>query len=489
MMSEILNMTARDIVKNVREKKLSQKDVAVAYLKRIEAEDRKWNAFVRTNEQLVDLAQERDAQGKLSGDLCGLPLGIKDLFCTHGMETTASSKILQGFIPPYTATCVSRLQEQGAFVLGKLNMDEFAMGSSNEMSIHGVCRNPWDKDRVPGGSSGGSAAAVAARMAPVALGSDTGGSIRQPSHFCGLAGIKPTYGSVSRFGMVAFASSLDQAGPMAHNIGDCGLVLDGMIGEDSRDLTTVQRRVGRLNDLSPTSLKGVRFGRPKEYFSDEVSEETRNAINALVAKLQKEGAEIVDVSLPHTEYAVPVYYMVAASEASSNLSRYDGVRYGFRKSISDVAEGDPSLESMYQETRSSGFGDEVQRRILLGTYALSSGYYDAFYQKACQVRRLISLDFQNGFKNCDYILSPVAVTTAFKIGEKIDDPVAMYFNDIFTTPSSLAGLPGMSLPIGLDSKGLPIGAQLVGPAFCEEKMISHGMAIENLVEFQGAPHV
>lgn len=485
---EIHKMDATDVINGIKEKNFSALEVTNHYLSRIEKFNSKLNAFTRLNTEAISLAKKVDEQlskGEDPGPLAGLPVGIKDLFCTQGIETNACSKILSGFVPPYTATCVRRLEKSGAIVLGKTNMDEFAMGSSNETSFSGKCYNPWNTDYVPGGSSGGSASAVAARLAPIALGSDTGGSIRQPCSFTGLVGIKPTYGRISRFGMIAFASSLDQAGPMGLSVRDCALFLEKMSGHDEWDSTTSQRKVPAFSKLKPLSLKGIKIGLAKEYMSDDTHPDVKISFEKTISNLKAEGAQIVEVTLPHTKYAVPVYYLVATSEASSNLSRYDGVKFGYRSN--DVPSESMDLDTLYLKTRSEGFGEEVKRRIILGTYALSSGYYDAYYKKACQVRRLILNDFNKAFVDCDLILSPVSTTPAFKSGERISDPVKMYLNDVYTTPASLAGLPAMSLPMGISKEGLPIGLQILAPHFSEEKMISAALTIESFFNNKGIP--
>ena len=486
---DILDLNLTQLLQNLKTSKISVEEVTRYYLDRIDKLNDKLNAVVSINEKAIDRARSLDQEKDKSALLFGLPVGIKDLFCYKGMKTTAASKILHNFVPPYSATCVKALEESGALILAKTNMDEFAMGSSNESSLFGSCKNPWDLERVPGGSSGGSAAAVSSQLVPVALGSDTGGSIRQPSHFCGITGIKPTYGSISRYGMVAFASSLDQAGPMGQSVEDCALLLETMIAQDALDSTSVARKVGSLVDLEKDSLKGRKIGLPKEFFQFEMSEDVRKLFDQSLENLKKEGVEIVEVSLPHMDQAVPVYYLVATSEASSNLSRYDGIRYGLRESKDDDGKPINDLESLYAQTRSKGFGEEVQRRILLGTFALSSGYYDAFYEKACRVRRLIANDFIEAFKQCDFILSPVSTSTAFKIGEKIDDPVSMYTNDVLTTPASLAGLPSMSLPLGLGDQNLPVGLQITAPPWREDKMISFAKTVEDIASFKERPDV
>lgn len=481
-----LNFSIREIAQSIRTKKISAKETTQFFLNRMEKLNPQWNAYVAVNQNALQSAERIDkriAQGEDVGFLAGVPLAIKDLFCTKDLATTACSKILKNFIPPYTATCVSRLEEQGAVLLGKTNMDEFAMGSSNETSCFGTVHNPWNSACVAGGSSGGSAAAVAGGLAPGALGSDTGGSIRQPSAYCGLVGVKPTYGRISRYGMIAFASSLDQAGPMARFVDDNILLLDAMCGQDPKDSTTSPQPWESLRDqkIKSTSFK---VGLPKEYFEYSVEDSVKNAFLKTVENLKKAGVEFVDVSLPNTSAAVPVYYMIATSEASSNLSRYDGIRYGFRASSPQGDWG--NLDELYSETRGQGFGHEVKRRILLGTFALSSGYYDAYYLKASQVRRMIQNDFINAFKSCDLILSPVTTSPAFKIGSRIKDPVQMYLNDIFTTSINLAGLPAMTIPTELNSEGLPLGVQVVAPAFAEKSMLALALAIEEMSSLQGA---
>jgi aspartyl-tRNA(Asn)/glutamyl-tRNA(Gln) amidotransferase subunit A len=403
-------------------------------------------------------------------------MGIKDMLCTQGVQTTAGSKILGGFVPPYSATVVERLEKAGAISLGKTNLDEFAMGSSSETSHYGVSRNPWNLDCVPGGSSGGSAAAVAAGMCAASIGTDTGGSIRQPANFCGVVGVKPTYGRVSRFGIVAFASSLDQAGPMTRSVEDAALILEVICGKDAKDATTSTKPVPEFSKHLNKSLKGIKIGLPREYFSDKVSADTQAAVDRTIQAAKAEGAEVVEVSIPLSEYGVPVYYLIATSEASSNLARYDGVRFGYRADF----QSDPAkdTEDFYSRTRGEGFGPEVKRRIVLGTYALSSGYYDAYYIKACQVRRLLREQFLAAFQKCDVMLSPVTTHPAFKVGERLQDPLQMYLNDIFTISTNLAGIPGMSLPAGFSREGLPIGVQLSAAHFQEQKMLNVAYALE-----------
>lgn len=465
----------------LRGKKVSSVELTRAVLDRVAALDEKVGAYITvTGEQALEQAATADraiAAGEMT-PLTGIPLGIKDLMCTRDIPTTCASKILENFVPPYNATVVEKLTRAGAVTVGKLNMDEFAMGSSNEHSAFQVTHNPWDLDRVPGGSSGGSAAAVAADLCLGALGSDTGGSIRQPASHCGVVGIKPTYGRVSRFGLVAFASSLDQIGPLAKDTHDCAILMNAVSGYDPQDSTSVPRDVPDYTGALKKGLKGTRAGIPREYTDKEgLDPEVSAAVKAAIAKLQELGVECVEVSLPHTEHCVAVYYVIAPCEASSNLARYDGVKYGYRDKTAD------SLIPMYRSTRSAGFGDEVQRRIIIGTYCLSAGYYDAYYGKASQVRTLITRDFQNAFKTCDVILSPVAPEPAFKIGENTDDPLKMYLSDIFTLSANLAGIPGLSVPCGFSKTGLPIGLQILGPHFAEETLLKVAYNFEQATEF------
>lgn len=472
----VLKLNAVEIADSVRKKELTAEQVISAHLQQVEAHNSSLNCFVTVNQAAIEKAREIDlkiAQGKEAGPLAGVPVAMKDLLCTKGLKTTASSKILGGFIPPYSATVVERLESAGAVIIGKTSLDEFGMGSSNENAASGPVRNPWNKDYVPGGSSGGTAAAVASHMSPVGIGTDTGGSIRQPAHFCNLYGLKPTYGRVSRYGIIAFASSLDQAGPMTRSTKDCAAVLEVISGRCRHDSTTATVPVPRYTASLNGSVQGLRIGLPRQYFAEgidrDVEARTRDAIEALKAA----GASVVEVDLKLVKHAVPVYYLVATSEASSNLARYDGIRYGHRtsKAVQD-------LDELYSRSRGEGFGPEVKRRIMLGTYALSSGYYDAYYKKASQVRRLIHDEFQDAFKTCDVILSPVATTPAFKLGERIGDQLAMYLNDIFTTSTNLAGLPGMSVPVGFSGQGLPIGVQIVARHFDESTLLNVSLALE-----------
>lgn len=465
---------------------LSSVELTRAVLARIEAVEPKVDAYLTvTAEIALEMAAAADARlarGE-GAPLTGIPLGIKDLICTAGIPTTCASRILENFIPPYDATVIQRLKAQDAVLVGKLNMDEFAMGSTTEHSAFKVTHNPWDTDRFPGGSSGGSAAAVAAQTCLASLGSDTGGSIRQPASHCGVVGLKPSYGRVSRFGLVAFASSLDQIGPLAKDVTDCAILFQAIAGYDPSDSTSVNRPVPDCLAGLDTGgdLKGLRVGLPVEYHQvDGLDPDVAAATKAAAEKLTDLGATCVEVSLPHTPHAVAAYYVIAPSEASSNLARYDGVKYGFRD------KEKASLIEMYRGTRSAGFGAEVQRRIILGTYSLSSGYYDAYYGKASQVRTLIRRDFETAFEGCDVLLAPVAPTPAGRIGETVDDPLAMYLSDIFTLSANLAGIPGISVPCGLSRKGLPIGLQLMAAPFEEARLLNVARAYEAATEHHKA---
>jgi len=462
----LLNATLLELAGALEAKKVSSVELTRAFLARIQRLNGELNAFITVDPErsLADArrADERRARGE-KGALLGIPVGFKDIYCTKGQRTTCGSRMLENFASPYDAHVVEQFELAGAVSLGKTNMDEFAMGSSNESSHFGPVRNPWDKRRVPGGSSGGSAAAVAARMAPGALGTDTGGSTRQPAAFSGVCGLRPTYGLVSRYGLVAFASSLDQAGPIAKTAADLAVLLEGMAGFDERDSTSVQREKGKYS--LPVELKGLRIGLPKEYFTEGLQPGVRAAVDAAVAWFKSQGAKLVELELPHTKVGVAAYYVIAPAEASSNLSRFDGVRYGHRaKEYNDLVD-------MYCRTRAEGFGAEVKRRILVGTYVLSHGYYDAYYLHAQKVRRLIAQDFTRAFEKCDLILGPTAPTTAYELGAKTEDPVQMYLGDIFTIPAPLAGLPALSIPCGFDGKGLPVGLQLTGPHFGEARLL------------------
>ena len=457
-------------------------EVAEALIARVSAA-KALNAFIlETPEKAIEAAQAVDADraaGKPLGKMAGVPIGMKDLFCTEGVQTTAASHILEGFVPTYESTVSANLWKAGAGMLGKLNMDQFAMGSSNETSYFGNVVSPWRRNDggkaalAPGGSSGGSSSAIAARLCPAATGTDTGGSIRQPAAFVGISGIKPTYGRCSRWGVVAFASSLDQAGPMARDVRDCAIMLEAMAGFDPKDSTSLDLPVPTWEAGLNSDLKGKRIGIPKEYRLDGIDEDIAKMWDNGIAWLKDAGAEIVDISLPHTKYALPAYYIIAPAEASSNLARYDGVRFGLR----DLPEG-AGLQDMYAATRAAGFGEEVRRRIMIGTYVLSAGFYDAYYTQAQKIRALIARDFDNAWASCDLILAPTAPSAAFGLGEKNADPLSMYLNDVFAVPASLAGLPAMSVPGGLSKEGLPMGLQIIGKALDEQAVLNAGLAIE-----------
>ncbi|HEX9812491.1 MAG TPA: Asp-tRNA(Asn)/Glu-tRNA(Gln) amidotransferase subunit GatA [Burkholderiales bacterium] len=464
----MIEQTVAELGRALRSRKVSSVELTRAFLDRINRY-RDLNAFITVDPER-SLAQARTADARLaqgSGDaLTGVPIAQKDIFCADGWLTTCGSKILSNFIAPYDATVIEKLNAAGAVILGKTNMDEFAMGSSNETSFYGPVKNPWNKDTVPGGSSGGSVAAVAARLAPAATGTDTGGSIRQPASLTSLTGLKPSYGRVSRYGMIAFASSLDQGGPIARTAEDAALLLNAMAGFDPRDSTSLDRPVPDYTATLANDIRGLRIGLPREYFGEGLSAEVARAVEAAVAEFKKLGAEAIDVELPNSKLAVPCYYVLAPAEASSNLARFDGVRYGYRAPQYD------DLIDMYGKTRAEGFGAEVKRRIMIGTYALSAGYYDAYYLKAQKLRRLIADDFTRAFERCDVIMGPASPTTAFKLGAKTDDPVAMYLSDIYTISVNLAGLPGMSIPAGFDGQGLPIGLQIIGKYFDEARLLN-----------------
>ena len=486
---ELHHMGVAELAAAIADKKTSSVEAAQSLLERAK-QQQNLGAYLAFNEDLT-LAQARAADARVAagerGPLLGVPLAHKDIFVTRGFPTTAGSKMLAGYQSPFDATVVTNLAAAGAVTLGKLNCDEFAMGGSNENSAFGVARNPWDTDRVPGGSSGGSAVAVAARLAPAATGTDTGGSIRQPASFTGITGIKPTYGRCSRYGMVAFASSLDQAGPMARSAADCATLLSVMAGPDiDRDSTSLDhpaedysRLLGQPREGASAAqpLKGLRIGLPKEFFGEGCAPDVLAAVRAALSEYEKLGVTLVDISLPRTELSIPVYYIIAPAEASSNLSRFDGVKFGHRAAKFD------DLNDMYRKSRSEGFGPEVQRRIMIGTYVLSHGYYDAYYLKAQQIRRLIAQDFQQAFTHCDVIAGPVAPTVAWKIGEKSDDPVANYLADIFTLPGSLAGLPGMSVPAGFGAGHLPVGLQLIGNYFKEGELLQTAHAFQQATDW------
>ncbi len=462
--------------KAVRDKKISSRELTRALLSRIERINPKINAYVTVlPEAAMREAEARDeeiARGIVRGPLHGVPVAIKDIFCTKGIRTTCASRILKDFDPPYDATVVERIRAAGAVLLGKQNMDEFAMGSSTETSCFGPVLNPWATDRIPGGSSGGTAAAVAAGTCFAGVGTDTGGSIRQPASLCGVVGMKPTYGRVSRYGMIAFASSLDQGGPIARTVPDAAVVLAAIAGYDRRDSTSVDIPVPDYVAATGRGVKGMRVGLPREYFTEGQDASVKAAVEKALTSLISLGAEGVEISLPHTGYALSTYYIIAPAEASSNLARYDGVRYGYR------AAGAKGLIEMMSRTRAEGFGEEVKRRVMIGTYALSAGYYDAYYGKAQKVRTLLRRDFNEAFARVDVILTPTAPTPAFRLGEKVDDPLTMYLSDIYTIPANLAGIPGISVPCGMSPDGLPIGAQLLGKHFDEESLLAAAAAIE-----------
>ena len=475
-MSDITKKTLSELVKNIKEKKLSSEEVTNSYIDRSK-KSKDLNAYITENfSQAIDEAKKFDRKPNFDLKLPGIPIAVKDLFCTKNVKTTAGSKILNNFIPTYESTVTQNIWNEGAILLGKLNCDEFAMGSSNETSFFGNVQSPIDKNLVPGGSSGGSASAVAGQLTPITIGTDTGGSIRQPASFTGTVGLKPTYGSCSRYGIVAFASSLDQAGPMSQDVSDCALLLEVMSSYDSKDSTSIDFKRNHYSKELTKNIKGKKIGIPKEYRVDGMPKEIEELWKKGIDYAKDCGAEIIDISLPHTSYALPTYYIVAPAEASSNLARYDGVKYGFR------AKGE-NLIDMYEKTRSEGFGTEVQRRIMIGTYVLSSGYYDAYYLKAQKVRKLIKNDFDEVFKKVDAILTPSTPSSAFKIGEKKDDPVSMYLNDIFTVPVNLAGLPGISIPAGHDIKGYPLGLQIIGKAFDEQNILNIAYAMEDKINF------
>ncbi len=461
-------------------KELTAVELTGRFLERIAALDGSLHCYLSVTGEEA-LAQARVADERLAagaaGPLTGIPLAIKDVIVTKGLRTTCASRSLENFIPPYDATVMQKLRQAGAVILGKVNMDEFAMGSSTENSAFGVTRNPWNLECIPGGSSGGSAAAVAADLCTASLGSDTGGSIRQPASHCGVVGLKPTYGRVSRFGLVAYASSLDQIGPLTKDVTDCALLLQAIAGHDPQDSTSAPVPVPDYVAALGQDIKGLKIGVPQEYFGAGLDPQVEQAVRAALSHYQSLGAELVDVSLPHTEYAVAVYYLIATAEASSNLARYDGVKYGWR------APQAKDLMEMYTATRSQGLGAEVRRRIMLGTYALSAGYYDAYYLKASQVRTLIRRDFDQVFQACQVVATPVAPTAAFRLGEKIDDPLTMYLSDIFTISANLAGIPGISLPCGFTSQDLPIGLQLLAPPFGEATLLTAAHAFERTTAF------
>jgi aspartyl-tRNA(Asn)/glutamyl-tRNA(Gln) amidotransferase subunit A len=490
-MADITDLGVAALRDGIRAGAFSAREVADQFIVKV-SRAKPLNAFiVETPEHAIAAAKAADAAraaGEALKPLAGVPIGMKDLFCTKGVQTTAASHILEGFKPQYESTVSQKLWDAGAGMLGKLNMDQFAMGSSNETSYFGNVISPWRRSDggnaplAPGGSSGGSAAALAARLCPGATGTDTGGSIRQPASFVGISGIKPTYGRCSRWGIVSFASSLDQAGPMARDVRDCAILLENMAGFDVKDSTSLQMPVPKWEENLSGDLRGKKIGIPEEYLVDGMPPEIAALWQQGIDWVKDAGAEVVEVSLPHTKYALPAYYIIAPAEASSNLARYDGVRYGLRE-LPDHA----NLQEMYAATRAAGFGDEVKRRILIGTYVLSAGFYDAYFTQASKVRSLIARDFENAWDYCDYLLTPTAPSAAFALGEKSADPLAMYLNDVFTVPSSLAGLPAMSVPGGLDKGGLPLGLQIIGKPFDEQGVLNAGLAIEERAGFTARP--
>ena len=476
-MPDIIDLTLVELVDKIKKKEISSKEVTAAYVDRSQ-KSKKLNTYVTEDfENALKKADNFDKNPNYEKKLPGIPIAVKDLFCTKNLRTTAGSKILGNFIPTYESTVTENLWNAGSILLGKLNCDEFAMGSSNETSFFGNVQSPVGENLVPGGSSGGSASALAAKLTPTTIGTDTGGSIRQPASFTGTVGLKPTYGSCSRYGIVAFASSLDQAGPMTRDVKDCSLLFEVMSSYDQKDSTSVDFKRGNYLKELNNSIKGKKIGIPKEYRVEGMPKEIEDLWQKGINIIKEAGAEIVNISLPNTKYALPAYYIVAPAEASSNLARYDGVKYGFR------SKGE-NLIDMYEKTRSEGFGNEVKRRIMIGTYVLSSGYYDAYYLKAQKVRKLIKNDFDEVYKKVDAILTPSTPSSAFKIGEKTNDPVSMYLNDIFTVPINLAGLPAISIPAGFDSKGYPLGLQIIGKAFEEQNILNIAYSMEKEINFQ-----
>jgi len=478
---ELYSMTAHQLRDLLRKGEVSATDIVKSVLERIDEVEEKIKAYITITDDLAlrsaEKVDELLAKGEELPDLAGIPVAIKDVICTKGVLTTCASKILYNFVPPYDATVMVKLNRQMIAMIGKANMDEFAMGSSTENSGFFITHNPWDLDRVPGGSSGGSAAAVAADEAICSLGSDTGGSIRQPAALCGVVGLKPTYGRVSRFGLVAFASSLDQIGPITKDVEDCALMMNAICGYDPMDSTSADVPVPDFTKSLIPEVKGFKIGVPKEYFIEGIDPEVEKAVRKALEKFEELGASVEEISLPHTEYAVADYYIIASAEASANLERYDGVKYGYR------AEGAKDLIDMYKKTRSEGFGAEVKRRIMLGTYALSAGYYDAYYLKGLKVRTLIKRDFDEAFEKVDVIVTPTSPTPAFRIGEKVDDPLTMYLSDIFTISANLAGICGISIPCGFSSEGLPIGMQILGKPFDEETILRVAYAFEQSTDY------
>ena len=476
-MSEITSLTLYELIKNIKEKKISSNEAAKSFVDRAE-KSKKINAYVTENfENCLKLSKEFDDKPNFDLKLPGIPIAVKDLFCTNEVRTTAGSNILNNFVPTYESTVTQNIWNEGGILLGKLNCDEFAMGSSNETSFFGNVQNPIAEDLVPGGSSGGSSAALAANLTPVTIGTDTGGSIRQPASFTGTVGLKPTYGSCSRYGIVAFASSLDQAGPMSKDVKDSSILLEVISSFDKKDSTSIDFKRNNYSSELTRNIKGLKIGIPKEYRVDGMPDEIEKLWKKGIEYAKDCGAEIFDISLPHTSYALPTYYIVAPAEASSNLARYDGVKYGLRSSGKNLID-------MYEKTRSEGFGEEVKRRVMIGTYVLSSGYYDAYYLKAQKVRQLIKQDFDQAYNKVDAILTPSTPSSAFKIGEKSNDPVSMYLNDIFTVPVNLAGLPGISIPAGVDKNNYPLGLQIIGKPFDEQTVLNIAYSMEEKINYK-----
>ena len=482
----LMDLTAVELGKKIKSGETSAVEAAKESIASINKLESKINAFVTVIDEkkileAADNVQKRIEAGELTGPLAGVPVAIKDNMCTNGILTTCSSKILGNFVPPYTATAVENLENAGAIIVGKTNMDEFAMGSTTEISFYGATANPWDTTKVPGGSSGGSAAAVAANEVPFALGSDTGGSIRQPSSYCGVTGMKPTYGTVSRYGLIAYGSSLDQIGPIAKDVADVAAALEAIASHDKKDSTSVNRQNTEFTKMLEGGVKGLKIGIPKDYFSDGLNPEVRDAVLNAAEVLKSLGAEVEEFDLSLVDYAIPAYYVIASAEASSNLARFDGVKYGYRTPEYE------ELHEMYKKTRTEGFGSEVKRRIMLGSFVLSSGYYDAYYIKALKTKSLIKQAFNKAFLKYDCILGPVAPTTAPKIGSSLADPISMYLGDIYTISANLAGLPGISLPCGFDKDGMPIGMQLLGDCFAEDKILRAAYAFEQTREYKNSP--
>ena len=479
---EITELTVHELQEKIKSKELKISQITKAYVDRINEKEKDVNSFITTlTNEAIEKSKEIEEKvnnGELTSELAGIPIGIKDNMCTKGVKTTCASKMLENFIAPYDATVVEKLNEEGIINLGKLNMDEFAMGASTEYSALAKTRNPWNLNTVPGGSSGGSAAAVAANLVPWALGSDTGGSIRQPAAFCGVVGLKPTYGLVSRYGLVAFASSLDQIGPITKDVTDSAILLNVLVGHDEKDTTSLDMPKQDYTKALKNDVKGMKIGVPKEFFAEGINEEVKNKLNEAIEKYKELGAQVEEFSLDIAEYALATYYIIACAEASSNLGRFDGIRYGYR------TKNYENLKDIYRNSRSEGFGEEVKRRIILGTYVLSSGYYDAYYKKAQQVRTLVKQEFDKAFEKYDVILTPTSPTVAFEVGTRSNNPLEMYLADICTVSVNIAGLPGISIPCGVDSKGMPIGMQLIGNRFEESKILNAAYTYEQATKFR-----